>query len=269
MLYFTDPICSACWAVEPELRKFKLEYGKYFDIEYKMGGLLPNWDGFSDNSNGISSPEDVAKHWEEVAQHSGMSIDGDIWLEDPLSSSYPPSIAFKAMQKQGNSLAVRFLRQLRIMVFLEKKNIAKIEYLLEAVERCQGDKDKFMLDHENRQTKDSFYDEVQEGRNMGVAGFPTFIFIGANGSGFKISGMSGYANYVTALEKADGKKLEPHESNYTELDLLKKYGYMATKEISVILNQADSKTTTNLDKLVQSGEIKEIKQKYCSFWKSA
>ena len=25
MLYFTDPICSSCWGIEPQLRKLKLE----------------------------------------------------------------------------------------------------------------------------------------------------------------------------------------------------------------------------------------------------
>ena len=29
-----------------------------------------------------------------------MPIDGDVWLEDPLNSSYPPSIAFKAAEMQ-------------------------------------------------------------------------------------------------------------------------------------------------------------------------
>ena len=36
LVYYTDPICSACWAIEPALKKFKLEYGKYLQIEYKM-----------------------------------------------------------------------------------------------------------------------------------------------------------------------------------------------------------------------------------------
>jgi predicted DsbA family dithiol-disulfide isomerase len=37
--YFTDPICSTCWVVQPMLRRLKLEYGEYFDIDYRMGGL--------------------------------------------------------------------------------------------------------------------------------------------------------------------------------------------------------------------------------------
>ena len=59
LVYFTDPICSSCWGIEPQLKKLKLEYGKDLEIEYRMGGLLPDW---SYNSGGISKPSDVAQH---------------------------------------------------------------------------------------------------------------------------------------------------------------------------------------------------------------
>src|SRR5690606_23094577 len=97
LIYYTDPICSSCWGIEPQLRKLKLEYGNAIKIDYRMGGLLPDW---SYNSGGIGKPSDVASHWDEVSAHYDMPIDGDVWLEDPLDSSYPPSIAFKAAQMQ-------------------------------------------------------------------------------------------------------------------------------------------------------------------------
>ena len=92
IIYYTDPICSSCWGIEPQLRKLKLEYGNFIEIEYRMGGLLPDW---SYNSGGISKPSDVAHHWDEVSAYYDMPIDGNVWLTDPLSSSYPASIAFK------------------------------------------------------------------------------------------------------------------------------------------------------------------------------
>src|SRR5690606_15973738 len=33
LVYFTDPICSSCWGIEPQLRKLKQEYGEYLEIE--------------------------------------------------------------------------------------------------------------------------------------------------------------------------------------------------------------------------------------------
>ncbi len=123
LLYFTDPICSSCWGAEPQLRRLKAEYGDAIDIQYHMGGLLPSWDVY--NSGGISKPSDVAGHWDEVSPHYRMPIIGDVWLEDPLPSSYPPSIAFKAAQLQDPAKALVFLRRLREQVLVEKKNITK------------------------------------------------------------------------------------------------------------------------------------------------
>ena len=75
IIYYTDPICSSCWGIEPQLRKLKLEYGNSIEIEYRMGGLLPNW---SYNSGGISKPSDVAHHWDEVSLYYDMPIDGNV-----------------------------------------------------------------------------------------------------------------------------------------------------------------------------------------------
>ena len=42
IIYYTDPICSSCWGIEPQLRKLKLEYGNNIEVEYRMGGLILN-----------------------------------------------------------------------------------------------------------------------------------------------------------------------------------------------------------------------------------
>lgn len=114
------------------MRKLKLEYGDQLEVIYKMGSLLPDW---SYNSGGISKPSDVAHHWDEVSIYYDMPIDGDVWLEDPLPSSYPPSIACKAAQMQNEDKAILFLREIREMVFLEKKNITKWEHIALAAKK--------------------------------------------------------------------------------------------------------------------------------------
>ena len=58
-----------------------------------------------------------------------MILDGDVWLEGPLYSSYLPLIAFKAAQLQDSDKAITFLRRLKELVFLEKKNITRWEII--------------------------------------------------------------------------------------------------------------------------------------------
>lgn len=177
VIYFTDPICSACWGIEPQLRKLKLEYGNSIDIEYRMGGLLPDW---SYNSGGISKPSDVAVHWDEASAYYDMPIDGDVWIEDPLHSSYPPSIAFKAAQMQDQEKAVLFMRELREMLFLQKKNIAKWQNISLAAEKTGLDVGKLQKDTEGR-AKILFEEDLQFARQNGVRGFPTLFFVHSSG----------------------------------------------------------------------------------------
>lgn len=225
MIYYTDPICSSCWGIEPQLRKLKLEYGNSFEIEYRMGGLLKEW---SYNSGGISKPSDVAHHWDEVSEHYDMPIDGDVWIEDPLSSSYPPSIAFKAAQMQDNEKAILFLREIREMVFLQRKNITKWEHLKSAATKVRLDIVKFKADYEGK-AEELFNEDLQLGRELGVRGFPTMFFIDPTGKKEMVYGAKPYSTFENAL-----LKLYPTASkinyNKTWISVFSKYNTLTAKE---------------------------------------
>ncbi len=168
--YFTDPICSSCWGIEPQLRRLAVEYGSAVEVEYHMGGLLPGWDGF--NGGGISKPSDVATHWNEMSQHYKMPIIGDVWLEDSLASSYPPSIAFKAAELQDKQMAHAFMRRMREMVFMEKRNIARQGVINEAA--AQVGLDSVRLESDMKGAGDALFKaDLALTRASGVRGFPT------------------------------------------------------------------------------------------------
>lgn len=196
IIYYTDPICSSCWGVEPQLRKLKLEYGHLVDIEYKMGGLLPDW---KYNSGGISKPSDVATHWDEVSLHYDMPIDGDLWLEDPMSSSYPPSIAFKAAQMQSEEKAILFLRQMRELMFLQKRNMTKWEHISEAAAGIGLDLDQLLKDYEGK-AQDLFKEDLLMAKKMGVRGFPSFFFANENEESEFLYGARPYQDFEDKIK---------------------------------------------------------------------
>lgn len=266
LIYYTDPICSSCWAIEPQLRKFKANYGHVLDIEYRMGGLLEKWEGFSDRNNGISKPQDVAHHWDEVGQYSGMSIDGDVWLNDPLSSSYPASIAYYAVYYQNAALAQHYLRRIREMVFLEKVNIAKFENLLRAAAEIGADTAAFNRDfHDSSKAQTLFNQSLTERAMYGVRGFPTFIFI-ANGKALRMSGSQPYEQYVSALNQAAGSPLFPIIETHTIPALLKKYGKLSTLEVATMLNKPEPEVLKELQQLTTQKQVKHYPAKFGDFW---
>jgi len=262
IIYFTDPICSSCWGIEPQLRKLKLEYGNSIEVEYRMGGLLPDW---SYNSGGISQPSDVARHWDEVSAHYDMPIDGDVWLEDPLNSSYPPSIAFKAAQLQDKDKAILFLREVREMVFLQKKNIAKWEHMVTAAENVGLDITKLKSDYED-QAKILFEEDLKLAKDYGVRGFPTMFFEGQDGAEELVYGSKPYAFYEMAVLKLkpNAVKIEYRKNWET---LFSKYHSLTAKEFAELSGTPRNESEQKLNDLELKGSLEKLATKNGAIWK--
>jgi len=262
VVYFTDPICSSCWGIEPQLRKLKLEYGNSLEIEYRMGGLLPDW---SYNSGGISKPSDVAHHWDEVSVYYDMPIDGDVWLEDPLHSSYPPSIAFKAAQIQDKEKAIVFLREIREMVFLQKKNITKSEHLEMAAKRAGLDVEQFKNDL-NGKAKILFDEDLKLAKSYGVRGFPTLFFLDNAGNKEMVYGARPYPFFETAVLKihATAEK-NMYVKNWEAL--FAKYPSLTAKEFAELSGLPRAESENQLNELVTKGNLEKRSTKNGAIWR--
>ncbi|MGM5469998.1 DsbA family protein [Flavobacteriaceae bacterium LMO-SS05] len=261
LIYYTDPICSSCWGIEPQLRKLKLEYGDVIEIDYRMGGLLPDW---SYNSGGIGKPSDVAHHWDDVSVHYDMPIDGDIWLEDPLDSSYPPSIAFKAAQIQDHEKAILFLREIRELVFLQKKNIAKREYLEVAAKKVGLNTEKFKSDFENN-AKVLFEADLKLGKELGVRGFPTMFFLDDSGNKEIVYGTRPYAFYEMAILKLNPDAVKSEYSKNWET-LFSKYHSLTAKEFAELSGTPRLESENVLNELYNTGKLEKLTTKNGSIW---
>lgn len=262
VIYYTDPICSSCWGIEPQLRKLKLEYGNEIEIEYRMGGLLPDW---SYNNGGIGKPSDVAHHWDEVSVHYDMPIDGDVWLEDPLDSSYPPSIAFKAAQMQDTEKAILFLREIREMVFLQKKNITKWEYLEDAAKKVGLNIEKFKTDFESN-AKELFEEDLKLGKELGVRGFPTIFVVDDTGNKETVYGTRPYAFYETAILKLNPNAAKSEYSKSWET-LFSKYHSLTAKEFSELSGTPSVESENVLNGLSDDGTLEKLATKNGAIWK--
>lgn len=262
VLYFTDPICSTCWIIQPLLRKLKLEYDRYLNIEYRMGGLLPSWDEY--NKGIIKQPTDAAKHWEEVCACHEIPLDGDIWLEDPLSSSYPPSIAFKAAQMQDTDLAILFLRRIKEMVFLEKKNIIKWEFLETAAFEVGLDSARLKRDFEG-QAQERFREDLRLAAEYGVTSFPTLFFSDKKDKQFTIKGYQSYERFEDIINKLI-HSVEKDQVNPDPQSLFMHFPTMTSKEFSFLSDLSKEDADKILAKLYDAGKIEKYESKNGVIW---
>jgi 2-polyprenyl-6-methoxyphenol hydroxylase-like FAD-dependent oxidoreductase/predicted DsbA family dithiol-disulfide isomerase len=262
IIYFTDPICSTCWVIQPQLRKLQLEYADHVNIEYKMGGLLPSWDSFS--RGGIQKPSDVAAHWEEVCSFYEMPVNQDIWLEDPLPSSYPPSIAFKAAQLQDTGKAVMFLRRIREMVFLEKKNIIQKEFLHRAAFEVGLDAARLLRDLEGR-AQDMFRADLELADRLKIKELPTLFFSNKSGNQLKLSGLQPYKNFEEIIQQlAPG--IEKSAYDKTPKYLFEAFQTFTSKEFAFLRDESDTESKALLENLFQVNLIKKFQSPSGNMW---
>lgn len=262
--YFTDPICSTCWVVQPLLRKLKLEYGAYIKIDYRMGGLLPSWDEYERGP--ITKPSDVAPHWEEVCMIHGIPLDGDIWIEDPLPSSYPPSIAFKAAQMQDADLALLFLRRIKEMLFLEKINIVDMAYLEKAAFDVGLDSARFVHDYENK-AQEAFREDLTLAQNMQVGVLPTLIFTNLENEQIISKDYQEY-EYLEEIIHKLVPKAQKRAFNTDPIFLFTNFSTMTSKEFSFLSSRDMEETNDILADLFDKGFIDKYESKNGIIWKS-
>ncbi|MBG9455614.1 dithiol-disulfide isomerase [Lysinibacillus sphaericus] len=258
--YVTDPICSHCWALEPVLRRFVEQYGHYVNFHTLMGGLLEKWNGFADVSNGISSPTDVAGHWREVGEHSRMPIDGTLWFENPIQSSYPPSRVFKVIQKQDGYLAKVFLRRAREAVFLFNQNIAEKSVLIEIVNNLGLNGEKIVKEAELSIGQQLLNEDFELASKLGVRGFPTIIMLNEENKGVKIVGSRTLESYIAGLKQVlNLDELQP-KSQPALFSLLQKEKLLFSKEIEVMydIEQKDIHKFVENELLPTDYDAKEI-----------
>lgn len=260
--YVTDPICSHCWALEPQFRRFKEQYGHYINFHTVLGGLLEKWGGGPvDPANGINGPADVAGHWREVGEYSRMPIDGSLMIDNPVQSSYPPSRVFKVIQKNhGDGVADEFLRRSREKLFVFNQNISDLDVLIEIVNKIGLDGEAIIKEAESSIGQQLLNQDFERVRQLGARGFPTIIMVNDENKGVKIVGARQFENYVDGLKRVLGKEDVQPKQKPALTNLLEKEKMLFSKEIEVMYDLEKSEVKSFIEKELIEGsyQVQEI-----------
>ncbi|WP_100399640.1 ClpXP adapter SpxH family protein [Bacillus sp. FJAT-44742] len=263
---FTDPLCPECWAFEPTLKKFIIEFGSYFSIRFFIASQLESRDSY--DSKHKKNPKNLALRFEETAARTGMSCDGDVWLENPLVSSYVPSLAIKAAEMQGRTKAATFSRKLREKLFLEKQNVADEKVLYEIARATGLDENSFQSDFHSTCAIKALQCDIKTTREMEVDRAPTFVFFNEKieEAGLKVPGSYPYEVYVDILTEMLG--FTPKRADKLPLeDFLKKFQFVASKEVAVVYDLSLKEAESCLKKLMLKRKVERVPVKYGTFWK--
>lgn len=260
---FIDPLCPTCWGLEPIIKKLQIEYGQLFSLRHVLSGKLSSL-----NIGNHTKLENIAQVWEKTASRSGMSCDGNLWLESPITSPFIASIAIKAAELQGRKLAIRFLRKIQEYVFIDKKNICHLDILTECASSVGLDVDEFLRDIISSSAAKGFQCDLKITNEMDVHEVPSLVFFNQNieDEGIKISGLYSYEVYVKILDEILKGLPEPSAPPSIE-EFVSCFKLVATKEIEAVYNMDRATVEKEMKKLVLKQVIEKIPAKHGTFWR--
>jgi predicted DsbA family dithiol-disulfide isomerase len=260
---FIDPICPECWALEPILKKLLIEYGSYITIRYVLSGKLKSL-----NQPTTKNVSDLAKIWEKTASRSGMSCDGDVWIDSPLNSLYKASLAIKAAELQGKRLGIRFLRKLREQLFLKKRNVTDENVLVACAEKVGLDKNEFLADMYSDTAKKALQCDVEITIEMEVEESPTIVFFNERieEEGIKVTGYYKYDIYVQILQEMVQEPLIAAPVPPIDV-LMERFQFVATKELSLVYGISCEELEKEMKKWMLKQVVERVPMKHGTFWR--
>lgn len=205
IVYYTDPLCCWSWALESHWQRFVSENKNLISYSYCMGGMIPDWQKFSDPLNAVSRPVQMGPVWMEAKHLTGTPIDESIWVKDPPSSSYPACIAVKTAGLQSARAEELYLRRIRRAVMLECRNIAHAEVLHDLARQTSQefsgifDFERFLTDFNSEASRQAFRDDLAKTRYHQIGRFPSITMTEPAGKSLIITGYRPYEVLVDAL----------------------------------------------------------------------
>ncbi|ASN06511.1 ClpXP adapter SpxH family protein [Virgibacillus necropolis] len=260
---FVDPLCPECWSLEPYLKKLSIEYGRLLTIRPIISGHLNTL-----NKDKFDKPRKLKDIWDKTAKRTGMSCDGDLWIDNPVTAPWIASLAIKAAELQGKKAGKIFLRKVQENLFLQKRNISDEEVLFDIAKEANVDLQEFKNDLYSPSAKKAFQCDLKLTQEMEVDYIPTIVFFNqvAEEQGIKISGLYPYDIYVKVLKQM--LQQDPTPAETPELDeFMAYYGIVGNKEIAVVYDWTLAQTDKEMKKLQLKQIVEKIPVKYGSFWK--
>jgi predicted DsbA family dithiol-disulfide isomerase len=254
---YTDPTCEQSWAAEPRLRKLLTELGDQLTIRWVMAGIARTLEP-PDHQRRLAA-------WLEVASESGMPLDPRLWLENPISSSYPACQAVIAAREQGPDAAGRYLRRLREGIFCERKRLDHADALIAEAGPAGLDRERFTVDLRSHAITEAFgadLDEVRAGEEPIPT--PTLAFTGADGERHEVRGTEPYAALLQAARAAGAEPTSMSPSDPAAL--VAHFGRIATAEIVEITGSAPPVIEAELWALALEWRLKPVRVLTGTLW---
>ncbi len=261
VVWYTDPHNIWCWGFEPTVRRLEVIYPEVVEIETRQGGLFEDFGPIRAQWARMSGgrwKDSVRTFFDAVSAQHRMPMDADRMLEssDDFTSTWPACVAAKAADLQGPGPGRRYLRRLREAWCLEGRGIHRRSVQEELAKECDLDVDAFVRALDEGTAEQAFQADRTECQDVGITGFPTFVIHRGDASR-QVDGWRPWETFDEILRDVDPDlpSLPVKADDGTTLNVLRRYGQMATREVAAVLGTTDDDAEILLEELEGREEI--------------
>jgi putative protein-disulfide isomerase len=278
-----------------------VQFGDALQWTFVMGGLAREVGAeVSDRPGSGGSPGVGAKDraharllrsWLAVAYETEAPIDPLIWIEGPLSTTYPACMAVRAASEQADDGGYRYLRRLREAIMCERRKLDHVEALVEEGRSAGLDVERFRIDLRSHAITEAFGADLEEtkglterdevvwtpsqgsegqerlSRGAGGTPIPTLVFGGESGPPVAVSGIQPYRAYrdvAVAAGAADSGAPPPGVE-----ELIERFGRVTTREVEEICELPGPRAGAELYRLAEQWKLRPLRRMTGYLWEAA
>ncbi|MCF2494744.1 DsbA family protein [Dyadobacter chenhuakuii] len=182
IVYYTYPLCQISWGMQESWRRLVKTYGDRISFQFCL------------------------------ARENDKSSDVEL-------SSYSACLAVKAAGLQSPTAADLFLNKLREAAMEEKRDISRVDVLVEVAREVNKqhrgllDLHRFGKDFDAKATRQALHADLEKIHRNRIDSFPTITMTLA-GKGLKLAGHCSYQRLTTALHKLLGASDSTSQVSY-------------------------------------------------------
>jgi len=196
LIYVMDPMCSWCYAFQPQLKELLSRLKPGIKVLCYMGGLAPD----SDEPMPKELQQGIQQTWHTIEERTGTPFNHEFWtLCHPRRSTYPACRAVISAELLESGAGMKMVEAIQQGYYQEARNPSNLDTLISFAEQTGLNREEFVRQLQSQETEDILMDDLSYCQQYNVTGFP-FLALKSKGSIEPIC--IGYCDQPTLLARA-------------------------------------------------------------------
>lgn len=178
LYYIFDPMCSWCYAFQPNWLALQNHLPNNVPVVYVVGGLAPD----SDEPMPFEMRDKIKNIWSHIERMvPGTQFNYDFWeVNTPVRSTYPACRAILAAKDQGGEFVSPMLQTIQRKYYQNAENPSLQTVLHSCALEIGLDGNQFSKDLTSDKIMLKLHNDIKKARSLGGNSFPTICLVHQN-----------------------------------------------------------------------------------------